>query len=316
MKIDFAASFPEVIRRVDRPVSADPRKVQSNEFQTLLSSISPDKAALSVQPSEIPTVSPAVLETPIVAPAQEFSPMARFDFPKPEPLQPLLSPIGSEATGDSIANETPEGVKTPTVVDAKRIPAEDPFKGLSRDERIAEVKKLVSALGNQHGIDPALSLAVASRESGFNPLAISSDGFKSKGLFQLLDSTAKDLIGKLGVKKEYSPFNPTQNAELGISHLRYLHDLFAAPSALNNGMTTVAAANSSSLEKLALAAFNAGEGRVASAQARTKEGGGNPSQYDSVESYLPESTQKYVRDVFSLKSQFSAQEEGLESDLS
>jgi membrane-bound lytic murein transglycosylase MltF len=85
-----------------------------------------------------------------------------------------------------------------------------------------------------------------------------------------------------------------------------LHDTFSTPTALAPTVTTVAAANSSSLEKLAVAAFNAGEGRVAAAQERAQKAGLNPALYLDVESYLPQSTQEYVQKVLKLKTSFES----------
>jgi membrane-bound lytic murein transglycosylase MltF len=58
------------------------------------------------------------------------------------------------------------------------------------------------------------------------------------------------------------------------------------------------------LEKLAVAAFNAGEGRVAAAQGRTEKAGGDPASYGDVAVYLPKTTQEYVDRVLRFKSTF------------
>ena len=149
-------------------------------------------------------------------------------------------------------------------------------------------------------------MAVVARESSFNPKAVSSDGHASKGLFQLLDRTGRDLLNRLGLESEYKPFDPEQNVYLGVGYLRHLHDIFSKETELPNRTTTVVAANTSSLEKLAVAAFNAGEGRVASAQQRALQAGKDPSQYDHIEDYLPESTQQYVSRVLEAKAQFAS----------
>jgi len=169
---------------------------------------------------------------------------------------------------------------------------------------MAEVKSIVANAGKKHAIDPALGMAVVANESSFDPYAISSDGFNSKGLFQLLDTTGKDMIERLDVRARYNPFNPHMNVELGIGYLRYLHDIFNAETELPNKMKTQIAANSSSLEKLAVAAFNAGEGRVASAQARAEKAGKDPGIYENIRSYLPEITQQYVDRVMASRGAF------------
>jgi len=309
VKIDFNTTYRELVRRVDSPERRDPKELGAAGFQTMLASIAPNRS----QPTEALKVSnaePAPIPAP---PLLNEGPMARFNFPPAQPLTPRSTQILEDEVSERMANEVPESVKTPTLVGVHRTPSQDPFAGLSHDERVVEVKRILSSMGEKHGIDPALGLAVASRESGFNPNAVSNDGHNSKGLFQLLDSTGREAMGKLGLKESYNPFDPNLNAELGISHMRYLHDLFSTPSQLANGSATMAAANITSLEKLALAAYNAGEGRVAAAQERSRQQGSDPAAYEQVERYLPESTQKYVRDVYQMKALFTDDEEESES---
>jgi soluble lytic murein transglycosylase-like protein len=163
---------------------------------------------------------------------------------------------------------------------------------------------MVNDAGAKHGVDPLLGLAVAASESSFNPLAISNDGMMSKGLFQLLDTTGKEIHEQHGYQTPYNPFDPALNVDLGVSYLRRLHDLFSTTNVLTNNIATSPAANSTSLEKLAVAAFNAGEGRVASAQRRAERAGGDPSNFAAVAPYLPDSTQEYVNRVFQFREQY------------
>jgi soluble lytic murein transglycosylase-like protein len=93
----------------------------------------------------------------------------------------------------------------------------------------------VQAAAREHGVDAALIHAVISAESGYNPLARSSKG--ARGLMQLIPETA----ARYGVQ---NPFDPRQNIDGGT---RYLKDLMAM---FGNDM------------RLALAAYNAGEGSV------------------------------------------------------
>ena len=94
--------------------------------------------------------------------------------------------------------------------------------------------ELFSAAGSQHGVDPALLVAVARAESNFNPRAVSSAG--AEGLMQLMPGTARGL----GVTDSFDPAQAVDGAaRLLASHL----DRFG------------------SVEK-ALAAYNAGPGAV------------------------------------------------------
>ncbi len=87
----------------------------------------------------------------------------------------------------------------------------------------------------RHGVSSTLVQAVIQVESAFNPWAVSRKG--ARGLMQLMPQTAS----ALGVRDS---FNPGQNIEGGVRHLRYLLDRYPE----NVG--------------LALAAYNAGESAV------------------------------------------------------
>jgi soluble lytic murein transglycosylase len=84
----------------------------------------------------------------------------------------------------------------------------------------------------RHGVDTALVEAVIRVESAFDPWAVSRKG--AMGLMQLMPTTASIL----GVR---DAFNPRENLEGGVRHLRSLIDRFQGNI------------------QLALAAYNAGE---------------------------------------------------------
>jgi hypothetical protein len=91
----------------------------------------------------------------------------------------------------------------------------------------------------RHGLNPALVESVIRVESAFNPGAVSPKG--AQGLMQLMPQTASSL----GVQ---NAFDPRQNIEGGVRHLRYLIGRYPGNLAL------------------ALAAYNAGEGAVNAAK--------------------------------------------------
>lgn len=86
-----------------------------------------------------------------------------------------------------------------------------------------------------HGLDPWLLHAVIRAESAYNPLAQSSKG--AIGLMQLMPDTA----ARYGVR---DPWNPEENIYAGARYLRDLMGMFGSDV------------------RLAVAAYNAGEGNV------------------------------------------------------
>src|SRR6266568_46288 len=102
----------------------------------------------------------------------------------------------------------------------------------------ADVQSLVAQTAASFGVDPALALAVASAESGFNQNARSSAG--AIGVMQLEPATA----AQLGV----NPYDLADNIRGGVLYLKQQLSRFGDPA-------------------LALAAYNWGPARVASALA-------------------------------------------------
>jgi soluble lytic murein transglycosylase-like protein len=92
----------------------------------------------------------------------------------------------------------------------------------------------IKRIAGQHRLDPALLHAIISAESAFNPKAVSHAG--AQGLMQLMPATAR----RFGVANS---FDPIANVNGGARYLRWLMDRFKNL-------------------KLALAAYNAGEGAV------------------------------------------------------
>jgi len=297
MKIDFKAAFSDVRRLVDS--SASPERVAkgADDFSKSLASISP----FNQQKAEIIKEKDSTQQLASVP----REPMASYRPSSPALLGPMVETIQNSGVNEKLVNETPPTVKTPSFVGARRVRSgQGNLSRMPHAERVSMLSPLISETGRRYGIDPALGLAVVSAESSFDVNAVSRDGHASKGLFQLLDSTGMERMRILGLDREYDPFDPELNVELGVNYLHYLKNIFSTETALNNNHSTVPAANSASLEKLAVAAFNAGEGRVASAQARSARAGLDPSEYANVERYLPESTRTYVARVSDFKTRF------------
>lgn len=98
-----------------------------------------------------------------------------------------------------------------------------------------DIPEFVEATAKKYSVDPLLVHSVIQVESGYNPKAVSNKG--AQGMMQLMPGTAR----RFGV---VNSFDPRENIEGGVRYLKYLTMLF--PEDL----------------RLAIAAYNAGEGAV------------------------------------------------------
>jgi soluble lytic murein transglycosylase-like protein len=81
----------------------------------------------------------------------------------------------------------------------------------------AGMDAFIKKVAAKYNVSPDLVAAVIEAESEFNPRAVSRRG--ARGLMQLMPKTAKSL----GVD---DPFDPRENIEAGVRHLRALMDRF------------------------------------------------------------------------------------------
>ncbi|WP_379161596.1 lytic transglycosylase domain-containing protein [Paenibacillus sp. sgz5001063] len=127
-----------------------------------------------------------------------------------------------------------------------------------------DYEDLIQTASTKYGVPVDLIKAVIDTESSFNPNVVSSAG--AKGLMQLMDGTANGL----GVS---DPFDPAQSIDGGVRYLSYQLKRY-------NGQ-----------ENMALAAYNAGPGRV------NKLGVSNDMELMANLSQLPKETQAYITKI-------------------
>jgi membrane-bound lytic murein transglycosylase MltF len=167
-------------------------------------------------------------------------------------------------------------------------PVSVPASGSAREALAAAIRHAAAGAG----IAPELSVAIARAESNLDPRARSSDGL-SVGTFQMTKVTTAEMRRKIAAGRVERPAGPDDVA-LGVGYLRYLHDLFARDAKLAPGLSTVPVTPAGERRLFAIAAFNAGEGRVAGAQAKAAATGGDPTRFADVRPFLPRITRTYV----------------------
>jgi hypothetical protein len=128
-------------------------------------------------------------------------------------------------------------------------------------------RSTVNQIAAKYGVNPDEIMQIIQAESGGNPRAVSSAG--AKGLMQIME--------------EYhainNPFDPVENIQVGTRFYAGLLQEFGGDRAA------------------ALAAYNAGAGRVRQAMRRA-----GTEDFAAYERYLPEETRKYVRGIMAMGS--------------
>ena len=200
---------------------------------------------------KLPASAPRLPSDPVALPidqqtlsGREFATMARYlgqagDFERSRPfllrLARMITTPGETALLAQLAIE----LKRPDV--ALTVARRATENGVT----LFDTAFPVVDLGATGSIERALALAVTRQESSFNAAAVSPSG--ALGLMQLMPGTARDVAGRLGVPfiQDKLTREPSYNVQLGSQYLSEMLQRFGGSY------------------ELALAAYNAGPGRVA-----------------------------------------------------
>jgi len=149
---------------------------------------------------------------------------------------------------------------------------ESVISGEITDTKPTSYDALIQTASAKYGVPVDLIKAVIDTESSFNPNVVSTAG--AKGLMQLMDGTARGL----GVSDS---FDPAQNIDGGVRYLSYQLKRFDGQ------------------EKMALAAYNAGPGRVINL------GVSNDQELLEKLTLLPKETQSYITKIERARAQYA-----------
>ena len=131
--------------------------------------------------------------------------------------------------------------------------------------QLSRYSPFIKAAAKKHGFDWRLIAAQAYQESHLNPWAKSQAG--AKGLMQLLTRTARSL-------KVADIYNPVDNINGGVQHLKNLYDYFDSATDTDRLL-------------IALAAYNVGQGHIQDARKLAIKKNLDPNLWESLSKTLP-----------------------------
>lgn len=142
--------------------------------------------------------------------------------------------------------------------------------------------------------------AIYGQESSFGKIRKKRRISEAAGDFQLEKKTATRM-GLTVSNKNDQRFDIDDASAAAAKYLKTIDHSFSKETTLTKNLKTIPISNASERAKFSIAAYNAGEGRIAKAQEMTKRAGGDPKKWDDVKKYLEEagasdSKAKEIRD--------------------
>lgn len=127
-----------------------------------------------------------------------------------------------EPTTAATTEETVEPTQEPTQTEPPTTEATQPAVTLYNVPLDADLQLHIIETAEAHGIDPAIIMAMAYRESTYNPAAV-GDGGNSYGLLQIQPKWHYKRMQKLGCTDLFDPY---QNVSVGIDYLAEMLDRY------------------------------------------------------------------------------------------
>ncbi len=190
---------------------------------------------------------------PLLTGREVFPPLADTPLPRSSVLAAarLLAAIGERSLAERFMTHLAESLpraQIGTLIDVALEEMEDPHVALLVAKRAAQAGHELHAgyfpvtdlATLDSPVAPELTLAIARRESEFDPVVVSGAG--AAGLMQLMPGTAREMSARVGLPYRQSALtrDPLYNARLGTAYLRELELEFGfspilVPAAYNAG---------------------------------------------------------------------------------
>ena len=182
------------------------------------------------------------------------------------------TPLGENVVRKEKSNSEDEGI---ALAGARHDLNIEPMIDPSTRRIIRSYGSTVRKYAKRYGFDWRLILAVMKVESRFSVKARSEKG--AAGLMQIMPMTSKEVAGILGIEDMAHPKN---NIRGGVFYMKRLYNLFEG-------------AEEPDRIKLALAAYNAGMGRIYDAQEFVAYFQEDPTKWASIRDALPFLSKRY-----------------------